>query len=282
MKKKKILQASVFFDHDLTPRESLIANKLRLEAKKLKGEVKGLSISNALTKSDHFPVVVTLHSTQPIAIAQLSNVMCSAPPSFSLRWCPSSAHSYKNSMFVSPLIAQNFATAITNDLNHALQKAIMNAARDAGMLKLLNSQPKSRNRYISKPWHDDECRAKKKQTKTLLYHCKLEGQPSILWQHYHHSKKEYFNLIKHKAEKFQEKLTWNFNNARSPKDFWSAINSVKGYSTRKNEIPLNTWYDYFSSLFTPRKESSISLPLDYHESLDQEFTMGELCNSVKK
>ncbi|KAH0540075.1 hypothetical protein KQX54_012198 [Cotesia glomerata] len=111
--------------------------------------------------------------------AALKRVMCSSHLlAFLCAGAPSSAHSYKkSSMFVSPLIAlKNFATALTNDLNHALQKAIMNAARDAGMLKLLNSQPKSRNRYISKPWHDDECRAKKKQTKTLLYHCKLEGQ----------------------------------------------------------------------------------------------------------
>ncbi|CAG5100675.1 Protein of unknown function [Cotesia congregata] len=115
--------------------------------------VKGLAISNALTKSDHFPVVVTLHSIQPIPSAQLSNVMCSVSPSFSLRWCSSSAHSFKNSMFVSPLIAQNFATATTNDLNHAFQNAITNADRDAAMLKLLHSQPKSRNRFISKSWY---------------------------------------------------------------------------------------------------------------------------------
>lgn len=172
--------------------------------------IKDMWIPNIVTKSDHFPVEVSLFAANPSSPAPCFSHNLKSH-SCSLKWRPTTAHIFKNSMLFSPLIAVNFDTATTNNLCKVFCNAINNAAKDVGMCMSSGSTSNSGNLFHSKSRYDDQCKARKRVTKLLLQRCKADGHSSILWPVFHHSNKEYFALIKNKSLQFQESLTRNLH-----------------------------------------------------------------------
>ncbi|KAH0546665.1 hypothetical protein KQX54_013294 [Cotesia glomerata] len=77
-------------------------------------------------------------------------------------------------------------------------------------------------------------------------------QDQLAWSVHFNNKIEYFALLKMKKEEYHKQIRIQFNNVNNPKEFWKAIKTARGYTSRPVTITIPEWEKFYANMFPPR------------------------------
>lgn len=234
-------------------------------------EIKNFEICQLVTKSDHFPIFITLRKKEK-SIQSINKV----------RWKSDLSNEFSEAM--NSLLCEAMTNLHNVDLlADELISSITLKAKSIGMTLKINNKTGH-----SKAWYDSECVSLKKHLKKLLKKCKKEkfdNDETIV--EYNNSKKIYHNLKKLKKETHRNSILDQLTQSKDSKTFWRIINSFRrSYNNAKNDIELDVWYEYFSTFFQEiksHKENTIVEISIKHSNLalEKPITKEEIISALR-
>lgn len=234
------------------------------------------------THSDHFPILLTLNSTNPKTKFANPNPVLFSKRKILFPTDKNCIHKFYQTLDkrLDSLHPQMDINLIYNDL--------ANSIADTCTELQLWKEPKP---IISSPhWYDKNCLQLKKETKRNLRALRRNTDPtlkSLLESNYRAHNKIYNETIQQKAEAFKASTQDKLLNHKDSKSFWSAFKSLNYSVPANNNIKIDEWYNHFSRVFTiptPYNPNPIALPTDFTPDpiLDTEFNIFEMRVASKK
>lgn len=132
-----------------------------------------------------------------------------------------------------------------DELNMNVITTIREVAMNLGMSNRINRNKIS----VCKPWHDAECRAKKKNVMHLLQLSRDEKFSEPFKDKYYKGKNIYLKMLKEKKKIYESTLIEMVNNSRNSTHFWKAINKSRPREYYHSVIKLDAWHKYLVNSF---------------------------------
>lgn len=233
-----------------------------LESLKLVSE---LTVSDAVVKSDHQPITLTL------------NILCIQQQQYSssskitrFKWLPEKSSAFKEA--VNSIVPSSEPELVYGEVIHTLE----NVARDTGMVHEFTVPT---NCKLNKPWYTGECRELKKRTRQMYR--AWTHKPD---QHYLNAfleiKKEYFRVCMDKKRLHEADMKEKLINVKSSQEFWKAVQNFRPKMPNKSKvIPMDEWGRYLQGKYQ-LEENNIRSELLFIDvlrySMDSDFCIGEL------
>ena len=231
--------------------------------------VKDFNVLNIATRSDHFPVILSLINIYGICNHSKFK-KCSK-----IIWKADIQETYCNKMYFDNNVANLYGDV--NDMNLNLISTIKSNAKKAGMYTK-NSIKKN-----IKPWYNSDCAMSKKNLKKSLKMCKINSftvQEDI--NKYINEKKKYKNLIMHAKKQYTESKLDTLAKSNNNNEFWKNLNIFRRKKQAINYISLNNWYNHLKNTFPQNTRMDAVLPDTSDPILDVDISLDELNFSLAK
>ena len=164
-------------------------------------------------------------------------------------------------------VAQN----LTSTLRGTLQEANM----------MITLDTKNDNTF-KKPWFNDKCLLAKRNIKNYYKVLKKNNYDDNSMYYYNQSKNYYKYLTNYYKALYEKDILEKMRNTKNSYDFWKTINKFKKFEKITiNDVPLETWQQYFQNVYFPTPAIDIIKDNKIHPELDKNITIDELNKALK-
>jgi len=206
------------------------------------------------TESDHFPLICKFQCSGNITSRGRRQVDQQSTKLIRFAWNESNRSEFTNSITsVTSIDRLKKSVANLPDIDSVLEE-FSNVFKSAGVnMQIANSSMRTQLQTTPKQpeWFDTVCNSNKKHMYDKLKHFRKDNTHESLTE-FIRAKKVFKETCRSKKNEYQnivqEKLRLAFQDKNS--DLWSILKScMNRKNTTTNNISLNEWFEYFSSLY---------------------------------
>ncbi|CAG5100739.1 Protein of unknown function [Cotesia congregata] len=226
------------------------------------------------TLSDHRPVNLKIAVDIAVDVENVKACNTRKPltPSLRIKWSDNAKddYSYHLANCISPISS--------NDLDsqyNSIHSAIFTAADKANLVMRRSNSGQSFSNEDS-PWYDLECKLAKREYRKSLKIYKKENHSQPARTEAAKYKKIYRDICKVKQKEYNKQINDAFNAVSMPTNFWAAIRKLTYKTGLRSSIPIDSWNDFYSKVYSLRHIAPPILVRIFNDTLDSEITYIEL------
>ena len=188
-------------------------------------------------------------------------------------------------------LLQNFLRDVENDavdietLTYQFSGIVNLSAQKSAEFRIYSGHKKKKR--FKKKWFNNNCYIMKRELRKIGRRLQMHSNNFDLKFAFHKLKKEYNKMLKMTKNLFYKTIVEHLDtlHENDPKAFWKTLNHLHNKSSDStNPIPLSTWYDYLSELYSENNsdldltdlETNTECPLDFP------FTCKEVRSGILK
>jgi len=131
------------------------------------------------------------------------------------------------------------------------------------------------------PWHDKECRERKKELTKALYRAKKADWKEKQRNEFKERQRDYVRIRKLKEKEFYQTHVRNLQNARDAKAFYNSVKQFRRLPRTPNLVPADVWVKFYEAEMGKKEIDKTEFFDARHEDLDREITLQELQRKIK-